>query len=68
VQNDLEFGEDGVFVQCIVSYGLMLMAVPVKGNFEELITSCKIDRFGTPPNYAGEISKRNNHRSFWICV
>ena len=32
MQNDLEFGEDDIFVQCIVSYDLTLMTVPVRNR------------------------------------
>ena len=32
----LSLGEDDIFVQCVVSYDLMLMTVPVKEKFEEL--------------------------------
>ena len=44
-----------IHLYSVVPYGLMLMIVPVKVKFEELITSCKIDRFGTPSHHAGEI-------------
>lgn len=31
-QNDLEFGENDLFVQCIVSSSLMIKTLPMKAN------------------------------------
>ena len=53
--------------------GLSLYLRPVHTNSEEILKRCVLSEktnqvFFFCAHYAGEISKGNNHRPFWICV